>query len=271
MASTLTAPMLDSVGVARAPARVAGYLDEPAEIDAVVAQLCAIERAVGLERSIAIGQLILHRFFGGSADLWRARSKKKNNSVRRIALHPACPLSRSSLSEAIGVYVVARELPFVRTSGHIGASHVVAVLGLGREAQRTWLERTALHRWSVRELRERIRLEPGARRGGPARAPLDPSVIALRRSVRALDRAVRAATAVGHLSSQDLVQVRELSGEVRCLEARLEGWMGAVDPGDPPRIDRVATPGDESAQVARRVSHACRGRSERGRGDASAG
>src|SRR5262245_44887589 len=91
--------------------RVAGYLDEPAEIDAVVEQLHALESKIGLDRCVAIGGLILQRFFGGSAQIWRARSRNKNNSVRRIALHPSCPLSKSSLSEAIGVYVVVQELP----------------------------------------------------------------------------------------------------------------------------------------------------------------
>lgn len=204
----------------RAGCRVAGFLDEPAEIEAVVEQLHALESKIGLDRCVAIGGLILQRFFGGSPEIWRARSRNKNNSVRRIAQHPSCPLSKSSLSEAIGVYVAVQELPFVRTSGHIGASHVAAVLRLSLEEQRSWLKRAELEHWSVRELRAEIQQHRSS--AAPSRSRLHSSVVSLRRAVRAFDRAIRAIQKAEELSGADRDKIGELSREVLVLSARLD-------------------------------------------------
>ncbi len=206
----------------KAGCRVAGFLDEPAEIDAIVEQLHALESKIGLDRCIAIGGLILQRFFGGSPQIWRSRSRNKNNSVRRIAQHPSCPLSKSSLSEAIGVYVVVQELPFVRTSGHIGASHVTAVLRLSVEEQRTWLMRAAAEHWTVRELRAEILQNRLNSSPAPMRPRLHSSVVALRRAVRAFDRATRAIQRANELSANDRDKIGELSREVLVLSERLD-------------------------------------------------
>jgi hypothetical protein len=221
--------------------RVAGYLEEPAEIDAVVEQLRTMESQVGLDRCVAIGGLILQRFFGGSAEIWRTRSRNKNNSVRRIAQHPDCPLSKSSLSEAIGVAIVVQELPFVRTSGHIGASHVACVLRLRADEQQMWLKRATLHRWGVRELRAQIQSQRLASRGRAGQRPLHAAVILLRRAVRACDRAARA-IARAELSGSDSDRVRELARELIEIESRLHvglasglasGETDARELGDP--------------------------------------
>jgi hypothetical protein len=213
--------------------RVASYLGEPAEIDAVVEQLHALESRIGLDRCIAIGGLILQRFFGGSPEIWRARSRNKNNSVRRIAQHPACPLSKSSLSEAIGVYVAVQELPFVRTSGHIGASHVAAVLRLDLEEQRSWLKRAELEHWSVRELRAEIQQHRSS--AAPVRPRLHSSVVSLRRAVRAFDRAIRAIQKAEELSDADRDKIGELSREVLVLSARLDDVEHPAAPATPHR------------------------------------
>src|SRR5690606_1178627 len=96
-------------------------------IEHVVAELRRIDRVTGMERTEAIGRLVLNRFFGGSAEAWRAR-RNKNTSVRRLAEHPDCPLSRSAIGQAVGIHLTLERLPLVRTFGHIGASHVGALL-----------------------------------------------------------------------------------------------------------------------------------------------
>src|SRR6266536_4695828 len=83
--------------------RLASYVAEPAELDVVVAEIRAIERRTGLDRALAIGRLVFERFFGGSVQAWKERRKNKNNSVRRLAQHPLCPLSRSAINQAIGI------------------------------------------------------------------------------------------------------------------------------------------------------------------------
>ena len=117
-------------------------------IAAVLLELREIDRRTSLERAAAIGRVVLERFFGGSPEVWRERRNNKNNSIRRIAEHPDCPLSRSALNEAVGVYVAVQSLHCVQTSGHITASHVAAITFLGVEQQRRWLERAEQGSWN---------------------------------------------------------------------------------------------------------------------------
>jgi hypothetical protein len=92
------------------------------------------------------------------------------NSIRRLAERPECPFCKSALSEAVAVYIASLELPCVRTSGHIGPSHVAAVLGVPADQRNGLLERAEKERLSVRRLREQItslRRARGERRGRP--------------------------------------------------------------------------------------------------------
>jgi hypothetical protein len=162
-----------------------------AVLDATVSQLRQLERRSGLERMIGIGRLILEQFFDGSAAAWRERRKNKNNSVRRLAQHPSCPLSHSSLNQALGVYVTVRALPSVQTFKHVGACHIIAVLHLTEAAQLLWLERAEEEQWSVRQLKAAVlasrRLE-GERRGRPKTSVGRARVAKLKRSAVTLER-----------------------------------------------------------------------------------
>ncbi len=158
------------------PVRFASYLGEPRELDSVVRELQAMQRTTGLEWTLAIGGLVLNRFFGGSVQAWRERRKNKNNSVRRLAEHPECPLSRAAINQSIGIFVIVESLPCVRTFSHIGSAHVAAVFHLDKDAQRDWLERAERGSWGVRQPRDEVtrhRRESGERRGRPKAARLD--------------------------------------------------------------------------------------------------
>jgi len=149
-----------------APDRMA----DPALLVRVVGELRELERRGGIARTLAIGELILTQFFGGNPAIWRDRRRNKNNSVRRLANCPECPLSKSALNEAVTVYVASLTLPCVRTLGHIGASHVMAVLGLHESERERMLEWAERERLSVREFRRQavgVRRAKGERRGRP--------------------------------------------------------------------------------------------------------
>lgn len=141
-------------------------------LDGVVSELREIERRSGIDRTLAIGELIITRFFAGNPAAWRDRRRNKNNSVRRLADRQDCPFCKSALNEAVAVYVASLGLPCVRTFGHIGASHVAAVLRLP-EAQREDVLRSAEDgHLSVRELRKQVvsmRRAEGERRGRPVK------------------------------------------------------------------------------------------------------
>src|SRR5690242_8846613 len=80
-------------------------------LDGVVAELRELERRGGIERILAVGELILTRFFGGSVAAWRDRRRNKNNSIRRLADHSDCPFGRSALNEAVAIYAASLALP----------------------------------------------------------------------------------------------------------------------------------------------------------------
>jgi hypothetical protein len=151
----------------RRPAR---RVTEAKLLDDVVSELKEIDRRTGIERTLAIGELILNQFFGGDPSIWRDRRRNKNNSIRRLAEREDCPFCRSALNEAVGVYVAVVGLPCVRTFGHISASHVASVLRLPPTERQQVLQEAESGQWSVRELRQRVvtrRRAEGERRGRP--------------------------------------------------------------------------------------------------------
>jgi hypothetical protein len=140
-------------------------------LDRVVARLQDIRRQTGVERTLAIGELVLVQFFGGSVDEWRNRRRNKNNSIRRLADRGDCPFSKSALNEAVAVYVASLTLGCVQTFGHIGPSHVAAVLKLPVEERESVLRWADSQRLSVRELNRHVvvlRRSRGEHRGRPA-------------------------------------------------------------------------------------------------------
>lgn len=145
-------------------------LPNPQLLDRVVAELWELERRGGIQRTLAIGELILKQFFGGNTAAWRNRRKNKNNSIRRLANREDCPFSRSALNEAVAGYVASLVLPCVQTFGHIGASHITAVMTLPEEDRQRMLDRAERKRMSVRELKREVvdaRRAAGERRGRP--------------------------------------------------------------------------------------------------------
>jgi hypothetical protein len=172
---------------------VASRLGNPRVLDRVVAELQELQRRGGIERTLAIGDLILHQFFGGDATAWHDRRRNKNNSIRRLAGRKDCPFSRSALNEAVAVYVASLTLPCVRTFGHIGASHVVAVLGLCAQEREDMLGQAERDRMSVRELRHKVvsmRRAHGERRGRPGSDGSARALAPLRKAVGDLKKAV---------------------------------------------------------------------------------
>jgi hypothetical protein len=199
------------------------FFDAPL-LERVVGKLREIERRNGIERTLAVGKLILEEFFAGDASLWRDRRRGKNNSVRRLAERPDCPFSRSSLNEALAVYVASLHLPCVRTFGHIGTGHVASVLTLPLSEQEAMLEGAEREHLSVRELRERVvsaRRTAGERRGRPALQALERAISAIESDVRRLTAAIRRLGSLGAADSPAQVRLAALSAELSAASALL--------------------------------------------------
>src|SRR5688572_18351777 len=82
-----------------------------AELDHVALQLVQLERTTGWTRILGIGQIVLERFFAGDRARWSSRKRNKSESVRRLAERPGCPLQKTALTEAVGVYILHGDLP----------------------------------------------------------------------------------------------------------------------------------------------------------------
>jgi hypothetical protein len=147
--------MMDgSTGSGKLIPRVAPRLAELDVLDGTVAELREIERRGGIERTFAIGELVLSRFFGGDCSAWRNRRRNKNNSIRRLAERKDCPLGRSALNDAVAVHVAMREILRDRTFGHVRAGHVMGALLLPPADRESLLLRAERERLSVRDVRK---------------------------------------------------------------------------------------------------------------------
>ena len=209
--------------------KVAARLPSAALLDGVVVKLKEIERRSGIERTLAIGEIIIERFFAGDPAAWRDRRRNKNNSVRRLADRKDCPFCKSALNEAVAVYVASLGLPCVRTFGHIGASHVAAVLRLPPSQREVVLANAEREKLSVRELRRKVvslRRAEGERRGRPARDERARVLSLLRSGVLRLQEGVnrmRANADWGTSPSAALLNVADTLAELRSELCALAG------------------------------------------------
>jgi hypothetical protein len=144
-------------------------------IEGAANELKAIERKVGLQRSVAIGKVVVTLFFDGDVSRWRDQRRNKSRSIRRLASHPSCPFSRSALNQAVGVCAIVSMFPEVADYEHVGATHVAATLHVPVDKQRAWLRIAEQEQLSVRELKARLAedLPGGQRNASPLKRALN--------------------------------------------------------------------------------------------------
>jgi hypothetical protein len=193
-------------------------------LSVVVRELKEIDRRSGIERTLAIGELIITRFFGGNPAAWRDRRRNKNNSVRRLAERKDCPFCKSALHEAVAVYVASLGLPCVRTFGHIGPSHVAAVLRLPEAQREQVLSRAEQTRLSVRELRKQVvslRRAEGERRGRPARSSVSSGFALVESGLAEVREGVERVRASLPLQASDIERLTPLVNQLQVASCDL--------------------------------------------------
>ncbi len=205
----------------------------------LVAELQVINRRRGFERTLAVGELILREFFGGEPAAWREQSRKKAQSLRRLAARSDCPFRKSTLNEAVCVYVALLEQPGLRRSELITASHVASVLRLGPAERERLLQQAERERWSVRQLRSQVRAQASTQGADVRLSWLDSgmrAVLLLQRSLADAGAIVGQLGALRPLSARSRAELRELAGEVLNLGSELSTL--ANTPGAAPEIRR---------------------------------
>ena len=192
------------------------------------ASLPAGERRTGLERTLAIGALVLETFFGGGSSIWRDRRRNKNSSIRRLPSPRDCPFRKSALNDAVGVYVAVRAMPCVRTFGHITSSHVTAVLRLPADDRESMLREAEHQRWSVRKLREQVtsvRCAEGETRGRPIVSEPARVASALKNAVNELESGARRLAHVESLDVATCEELEALAGKISNVELPIQRFL----------------------------------------------
>lgn len=202
-------------------------------LDRVVQEPQEIQRGTGLERTLAVGKVVLSGFFGDNSQLWRDRWRNKNNSIRRLAERPDCPFCKSALNEAVGVYVVMVALPCVRTFGHITASHIAATQVLTEQERSDVLERAEQEHWSVRQIKQQVvalRRTNGERRGRPTASDQERALTALKCASSSLGPAVVQVTRLSRVSGSTRAALEPVIAELSRQSASLEQWLAQPAP-----------------------------------------
>jgi hypothetical protein len=153
------------------------------EIKIVVAQIRRITRTANLEFALRVGAVVLHHFFGGDTDAWRARGPK-TASFRRLAEHPDLPISAGALCRCVAPYELCERLNAPTRWEHLGVSHLRVVLGLPPPVQERLLAAANENRWTVKDFCAAMRREETKRatRGGrQVQSPVTKTLRALRK------------------------------------------------------------------------------------------
>jgi len=150
-------------------------------IDQVVEAVRVIQRTARVTATLDVGALIVEKLFGGDLERVHARGSK-DVSFRRLAAHPRLPCSASTLWRCVRVYELVRRMPWLVNLDYITVTHIVVVLALPAESQETLLRQAGAERWTVAQLRKKVKAERGG--SEPEKKVATP----LARSVRHLHR-----------------------------------------------------------------------------------
>jgi hypothetical protein len=172
-----------------APAIAAVVADvTDAELDRLVGQIRELKRDATFMFVMALGQLVVERFYNGDLKAWRSTGAK-DTSFRKLAARleaeDGLGLDHSSLSRAVGVYELVSTVQAVATSQHLRVGHYVAVLGLPQKTAEKLLTKADAERWPV----PRVRQEAAKHRksDGRGRKPKLPFVKGIQRLQAVLD------------------------------------------------------------------------------------
>lgn len=208
--------------------QIASRFGDNRVLDGIVEQLREIQRGTGLERTLAVGRVVLSSFFAENPELWRDRRRNKNNSIRRLAERPDCPFCKSALNEAVGVYVAVVALPCIRTFGHITASHIAATLILTEQERSDVLEHAERECWSVRQIKQYVvemRRTNGERRGRPTASDDARALTSLKSVLSSLSSAVAQVMRLQCISGSTRAALEPVINELSRQVALLEQWV----------------------------------------------
>jgi hypothetical protein len=232
-------------------------------IDDVVRKLNAICKSATFDLALSVGQLVVASFYDGDVEQLRERGRNKHVSLRKLARHPALPVSAGVLYRSIAIYELCEKLG-VRSWQHICVSHLRLVLSLPFEDQERLLRLAEANGWSVQMLDEEVavarrRLGSRSRGGRPRQSPLRRTISSVQKCVALLDAAV-ARPDDEESASSSVDSVREMADVLQdamraceTLQDRVVRMMArAEDRPSPPRESHRGLEAKEALAASKR-------------------
>ncbi len=125
------------------------------DFDDLVCELRQIYVGAGVQLSVDIGRLIIERLFDGDLERWKYRGRK-DVSFRKLEKHPGLPFHKSTLSRAVGIYMMSKRRGDLTAFQHVGSSHLHEIASLSEGEQDRLLESAEEEKWSTRRLRQEV-------------------------------------------------------------------------------------------------------------------
>lgn len=156
------------------------------DMSLIITQIRQICRDSSLEFALRVAAVVIHNFYGGEIEAWRARGPK-THSFRRLAEHPDLPMSPAALYRCVAVFELCHRLNAPTRWRRLGASHFRTVLGLEPSEQEELLVAANQKHWTVQQLQSAAleRRSGDSRRGGrKPKSTLVKSLSSIQRSLR---------------------------------------------------------------------------------------
>lgn len=201
-------------------------------VEYVVRRLNQICKAATLEFTIAVGSLVTEHLFGGDFTQWRSRDPTKAQSLRKLARHPALPMSPSALYRSIAIFELCKRLD-IKNWRFVSTSHLRRVLSLPEQEQGRLLRLAEANAWTVRQLDEAIEARahqegapcPNYRGGRKRRCRVSQAARRVAKSADALKELLQSPHLFGELSEmvrQEVVtSLRSAADTCALLERRM--------------------------------------------------
>jgi hypothetical protein len=150
---------------AAVPAKTPTVVVSDAAIERLADEIHTLTREAKRVYVLAVGRLVMERFYGGDVALFRSRGHTKDVSIRRLAvrLEAIDTMKATTLYRCLTCYEFVQRTPSVSALKHIGVGHLYAVLVLPEPLREQVLLRADAERWTTR----RTQIESAAQR--PAR------------------------------------------------------------------------------------------------------
>ncbi len=183
----------------------------------LITQLKPFQGSSNLETCLAVGKLVLDRFYDGSLERFRELGTK-HISFRKMSEIPELPVTGLFLYRAICIYNVYHQHEAWRFR-HNGMSHFRAVLNLPVSVQARLLDASERENWTVNRLQHEASLKRCTNDAG-GRAPMPAFVKALKAVRKHASKEFHGYADLDRAAELDRATARELQELASELAAR---------------------------------------------------